>query len=185
MKTHWIDQSMTYDGAQLHSLFAYLNYNLPGDSMVSWRGPCDIPNDKMVDGEDLLAHSKICGSDMLHFIIELFDMNLAGTVAFQRLVSSIALELLLEKTQNLKLKRYGDDIFLDKAKLSISIASKSPVSCMIHFAMNIDNKGTPVETLSLNDLKVNPKEFAQSLMDKVKQEWAGICFAKVKVKALN
>ncbi|MGZ3782751.1 MAG: DUF366 family protein, partial [Pseudobdellovibrionaceae bacterium] len=46
----------------------------------------------------------------------------------------------------------------------ISIATKSPVSVMVHFAMNITNKGTPVKTLSLQDLKLEPKNVAEDLI---------------------
>ena len=52
-------------------------------------------------------------------------------------------------------KREGDDIFVDGGKLSISIASVSLSSAKIHFALNLEDKGTPndVETIGLFDIK--------------------------------
>ena len=54
-------------------------------------------------------------------------------------------------------KREGDDIFVDGGKLSISIASVSLSSAKIHFALNLEDKGTPddVETIGLFDIKNN------------------------------
>ena len=57
-------------------------------------------------------------------------------------------------------KRNGDDIFVDDGKLSISIASISLSSVKIHFALNLEDKGTPsdVDTIGLFDIKVNGKQ---------------------------
>mgnify|MGYP002519690425 CR=1 FL=1 len=48
-------------------------------------------------------------------------------------------------------------IFVENKKLSISIASVSLSSAKIHFALNMEDKGTPddVETIGLFDIKVN------------------------------
>ena len=81
MKTHWCEDEFAYDGTQLRSLFAYLEYGHLGDSIVSWAGPCEISFDHMVDGEDLRDQSPIRGSKMLHFIVECFDTQLFGGVA--------------------------------------------------------------------------------------------------------
>lgn len=64
-------------------------------------------------------------------------------------------EILTEK--GIPSKREGDDIFVDGGKLSISIASVSLSSAKIHFALNLEDKGTPsdVETIGLYDIKVN------------------------------
>ena len=54
----------------------------------------------------------------------------------------------------------GDDIFIDNKKLSVSIASASISSMKIHFALNLEDKGTPddVETIGLFDIKINDKQ---------------------------
>ena len=150
------------------SLWGYLQYKVLGDSIISWIGPCDISFEHMVDGEDLLQNAEIRGDRMLHFIIEKFDSTLFAAVGIQRLLTSITKDQLqaLAKNQELSqtLSRAGDDIFAGDRKLSISIATQSPLSSLIHFAVNISNSGTPVKTLSLEDLGVDPKEFSEKLM---------------------
>lgn len=176
---------MTYDGSQLRSLFAYRNYNILGDSIVGWVGPCQVNPEFMVDGEDLNAGEKICGEEMLHFIFENFDMNLLAGVAVQRLMTSIALDVIREMSPNTStaqaLQRRGDDIFFENQKLSISIATVSPLSALIHFALNVSNKGTPVSTLSLEDLQCDPKDFTTEFFKRIEQEMNEIKKATQKV----
>ena len=185
MKTFWIEHEMKYDGTQLKSLFAYMNYRVQGDSIVSWIGPCDIPNEHIVDGEDLLAGEKICGAKMLHFIVEKFHISLFTAVTLQRLLSAIAMDLVRQKSSTKTVIREGDDIFVDDGKLSISIATLSPVSGLIHFAINISNEGTPVKTASLGDLGIDPIAFSKTLMSKFTEELSGIENATTKVRPVR
>lgn len=185
MKVQWIDTIELYDGSQLRSLHAYLRHGLLGDSLVAWRGPCRVAWEHMVDGEDLRAQSPIAGADMVHFILEKFDGTLLAAVAVQRLFASIVLDVLREKAGNRglaqSLVRSGDDLFAGPKKLSISIATVSPVSALIHFAVNVTNEGTPVETLSLSDLQFDPQSFAQEVLRRVQAEMVTILEATQKV----
>lgn len=183
MKTLWLEKEMLYDGTQLKSLYTYLNHKVMGDSIVSWVGPCNVTFEHMVDGEDLIAQEKICGSQMLHFIIEVFHQNLFSAVAMQRLFASLAKDL-LEEFSHQKILRKGDDLFFNEGKLSISIASSTPVSQMIHFAINISNAGTPVKTAALCDLKLEAQTIALRLMQKFSQEYEDILAATTKVRPL-
>ncbi len=183
MKYKWIEQNFAYDGTQLKSLFGYMNYGVLGDSIISWAGPCNISFEHMVDGEDLLANAEIRGSQMLHFIVEKFGCDLFTGVCIQRLLSAIAHETLLENSKAAQgLTRAGDDLWLDDQKLSISIATSSPVSSLIHFALNISNEGTPVKTLSLKDLEVDPVQFSEQLGKRFCKELEEIDQARCKVK---
>src|SRR3954466_13032028 len=118
MKALWVEKSFPYDGTQLRSLFGYLEHKILGDSIVAWRGVCDISFDHMVDGEDLNAKAEIRGGDMLHFIVEKFDMKLNGAVYMQRLLAAHAFDLVRENLiksgriqDTVNLKREGDDIY--------------------------------------------------------------------------
>ena len=201
MKSLWINSEFAYDGTQLRSLFAYLGHSLMGDSIVSWRGPCDIPFEHMVDGEDVLAQSEIRSAEMLHFIVEKFDSSLYSAVLMQRILACLCLESLRELLPELssELRREGDDIYWQDRKLSISIATVSPVSALIHFAVNTSNKNTPVKTCALsdfrrsdlsdlkegrlsdNDLTIVPKDFAERLMTKFINEIESSLLATQKV----
>ncbi len=185
MKTLFIDKEFLYDGTQLSSLFAYKNYGLLGNSIVSWVGECSVSFDHMVDYEDLRAQEKICGKKMLHFIVELFDKDLTHAVLLQRLFAATAHYEIQQSILSSQFKREGDDLFFKEGKLSISIASSSPVSQMIHFALNITNEGTPVKTSSLEDMNIPAKDISKKLMEKISQEYLSITEATQKVKPLN
>ncbi len=186
MQTRFIEKKFPYDGTQLHSLFAYLNHGVLGPSMVSWQGACSISFEHMVDGEDLLEKAVIQGDEMLHFIVEVFDRDLFSGVLLQRMFASIAKDYLQVQAGSAlsgkSLHRSGDDIYLDDRKLSISIATRSPVSVMVHFAMNVTNKGTPVKTLSLEDLKLDPRKVSEDLMALFKKEFDDVLIATQKVR---
>lgn len=189
LKSLWIEKSFAYDGTQLRSLYGYLDHKVLGDSVVAWRGPCEISFEHMVDGEDLLQQSPIRGSDMLHFIVEIFQADLLLGVSFQRLFASICLELLRAKvlsnvaaTQGRTFRRDGDDIYWGDKKFSISIATVSPASALIHFAVNCRNEGTPVPTCALEDFDLEPRLFAIDLMTRFAEEFDSIQTATRKVK---
>lgn len=187
MKTLWIAENIHYDGSQLKPLFTYLKWGLLGDSVVAWKGSCNVSFDHMIDGEDLIAESEIAGSEMIHFIIEVFDRELAAGVLLQRLFAAIVKDLMVELSPELddqSLVRDGDDIYWGDRKLSISIASKSAVSTMVHFAVNVSNLGTPVKTASIEDLGIDPKEFAVAAMDALALEWSSVLMATRKVRPL-
>lgn len=188
MKTKFIKKVFSYTGEQLKPHFAYENYGLLGNSIVSWVGPCDIPFEHMVDLEDVLAKSPIRGASMLHFIVEVFNQNLFSAVALQRLMASIVkdeIESRIGAKSTVRLRRDGDDVFFESSKMTISIASVSVVSTQIHFAININNKNTPVKTASLDDFKINVNDFAKNILEKFSQEYDSIERATQKVKPLK
>jgi hypothetical protein len=186
VKSKFLEIQDKYDGAQLASLNNYLRHGILGDSVVAWIGPCDVDFEHMVDGEDLLQKATIAGDRMLHFIIEKFDCSLLGAVALQRLFAAIVKDQLKihagDKTLAEALVRDGDDIWAGDRKLSISIATQSPVNSLIHFAVNVANAGTPVKTLALEDLGVDAKSFALRVMDAFAEEIEGVTQATRKVK---
>lgn len=181
---HFITENLFYDGRQLSHLYAYLNHQILGPSIVSWVGPCEVSLEKMVDGEDLLAGEKICGSQMLHFIVELFREDLVSMVLLQRLFASQIQQRILED-HKIALHRQGDDLYLGQKKLSISIACSSIQSVLMHFAMNITNEGTPVPTVSLSDLGIQDvRAFAEKVMVDLAQEYGSVLQATYKVKSV-
>lgn len=187
MQIKWLGRIQPYDGTQLRSLFGYMETGLLGNSCVCFRGACEISFEHMVDGEDVRAESPIRGSDMLHFIAEFFHQNLFSAVAFQRIIADLARTAVDELSQGrIKLSRSGDDLYWEtEKKFSISIASVSPVSQMIHFAVNISNEGTPVKTSSLQDFGIDPEAFGNLLLKKISDEFASILEATMKVKPLS
>jgi hypothetical protein len=186
VKSIFIKKEFAYDGSQLHSLFAYLGHGVQGDSVASWIGSCSVSKEHMVDGEDLLAGETIAGDKMVHFIIEKFHTPLVAAVALQRLFASICMdivrEFVVDSAVAAQFRREGDDIYFGPGKLSISIATVTPVSAVIHFAVNITNEGTPVRTAALKDFDMPPEEFARKAMKAFSDEVASIDSATTKVR---
>ncbi len=184
MHTLWVEEKLKYDGTQLAPLSNYLKHGVLGDSIVAWNGACQVSLEHMMDGEDLRVNSKIAGDNMLHFIIEIFQFPLSSAVALQRLMGEILLQKIREATHGqYALKRFGDDIYWEKKKLNISIATLSLTSSLIHFGVNVTNEGTPVETCALSDFGLHdPKKFALDYMDAFKEEVLSIKRAVVKVR---
>ncbi|MBE8222010.1 MAG: DUF366 family protein [Bdellovibrionales bacterium] len=180
MQQKYILTPNLYDGSQLRHLFAYLDHNILGDSIVSWRGACDIAKDKIIDGQDLKDNSIITSQEMLHFIIEKFNSTLFSGVALQRIFVSLIKEDMQER--GFFLKRKGDDLYFSpentskntstskkntsEKKFNISIATQSNTSSMIHLAVNITTKGTPIPTISLNDFNICSDEEIKTLSEK-------------------
>lgn len=192
MKSKFITKKMKYDGTQLKPLYAYENLGILGHSIISWVGACDIHFDHMVDLEDKIENSKICGDEMLHFIIEIFNDSLLSAVSLQRLFASIVQTEILKLNSKLNQRNFfreGDDLYFlkknKKLKLSISIASKSVVSIQIHFALNVVNSGTPVPTSCLSELSVDPRILASLVMKSFSQEFESILQATQKVRPLS
>lgn len=187
MKTLFIENRVNYDGSALKPLYGYVHHHLRGDSIISFIGKCDVTLEHMVDAEDFVISAKIQSDRMLHFIVEVFGQNLMTAVVLQRLLVSMA-QNLLQRQYQVILRRDGDDLYLDQdeksLKLSVSIASVSAVSAMIHLGMNVENKGTPVPTCALSDFKVDAQEFAQQLMKKFSDEFISMREATQKVKPL-
>lgn len=190
MKAHFLETQTKYDGTQLVSLNNYMQHKILGDSVVAWVGACNVSFEHMVDGEDLLAEAEIRGDLMLHFIIEKFDISLFAAVGLQRLLASIVQDQVrvLARNQGLAATMYreGDDLYTPHTdgprKFSISIATQSPVSSLIHFAVNVVNSGTPVKTLALEDLGIEAKVLATEVMTIFCNEVKGIQQATQKVR---
>ncbi|MBI4834974.1 MAG: DUF366 family protein [Planctomycetes bacterium] len=181
MIARFLSKKIKYDGSQIASLWTYRQTGLTGNGIVAFIGPCQIPAENIVDIEDLRNGKTIAGPLMLHFIIELFEMDLEKAILHQRLFAAITMAI-LEKHIGYPLSRKGDDIYDGPAKLSISVATLTPVSSKIHFALNIVSKGTPVKTKGLKDYKIPPEKIAHEIMNSFVNEIIDIKNTRCKVR---
>ena len=184
MNTHFHDQILAYNGTQLRSHFCYENFHLRGDCMVAFIGSCDVQINHLVDLEDVKNNKHIYSTAMLHFIAEHFSENLSLIIAYQRLLICLLHEELSENLPNTVLSRRGDDLYDGIYKLSVSIATKSPVSCLIHVGINISSSGTPLPTKGLQDYNLNPAVFAENILKRYQQEIASMQWARQKVRGV-
>ena len=149
-----VDEIFEYYGSQINPSWAFQEFGIYGSSIVTWIGPVNITPDNLKDFADVGLEIK--SNYMVNFICEFFDQqptNMRVAYLRQRLLVMIFREILTEF--GVESKREGDDIFVNNGKLSISIASVSLSSAKIHFALNLEDKGTPgdVETIGLFDIR--------------------------------
>jgi len=173
---------MTYTGEQLRSNYAYRHFGIMGDSIIGFCGGCDVRPEDMVDIEDIKSGSNIYSESMLHFIIEHFDTDIEKAILRQLLLATIIHELINSLKKSLLTRRIGSDLYDNDAKLSISVATVTPISSLIHFGINISSTNTPVKTKGLKDYDIDPREFALDVMERYVREQDEIHRARCKVR---
>lgn len=183
MHTKFIEQEIKYTGEELAPHWIYKKFHLQGDAIVVFCGECEVKLTEMVDIEDVINNEPIYSKNMLSFIVEHFNIGLVEGVARQRLLICIIKEALEENLKNnCEVIRKGDDLFIEGRKLSVSIATKSLTSVLMHIGINIDPTGAPVDAIGLDYLKIlDIKGFAQTIMVKYSQEIDDIILASTKV----
>jgi hypothetical protein len=183
MRAHFCDERIDYDGSQLRAHWLLARFGLVGDAIAAFRGACRVATAEIADLADLDGPG-IAGHDMVHFVWESFTQpDLLLAVHRQRLLTAQARELLAELAPQRRVDRTGDDLFVGDGKLSISIATATPVSSVLHFGVNASQGGAPVPIAALGDLGVEPRTFAQRLLDRVVAEQDSIAAARSKVRA--
>ena len=184
MKTQLIDKEIKYEGWQLAPHWIYKNFKMQGDAIVAFIGECEVKLTEMVDIEDVINNEPIYSKSMLSFISEQFNIGLVEGVFRQRLLICTIKEA-LEK-RGFKIFRSGDDLFFDGKKLTVSIATKSVNSILIHTGINIDSTGAPVKASGLtSELKIiDIKELAQEILKNYSEEIDDIVLASTKVRGV-
>ena len=184
MKTKFIDEEIKYIGSQLAPHWIYKNFGLQGDAIVAFIGECNVKLSEMVDIEDVINNEPIYSKLMLSFISEQFGIGLTEGVFRQRLLMCIIKELLEEK--DIFVQRNGDDLIINGGKLSVSIATKSITSVLIHTGLNILSENAPVKAAGLkSELGINDiKSFAIEVMNRYSAEIDDIIIAGTKVRGV-
>ena len=184
MKTKFINEEIKYIGSQLVPHWIYKNFKIQGDVIVAFIGECEVKLTEMVDIEDVINNEPIYSKLMLSFISEQFGIGLTEGVLRQRLLISIIKET-LEK-RGIIVARSGDDLMLEDRKLSVSIATKSITSVLIHTGLNILSEGAPVKAAGLeSELGIKDlKEFALEVMQRYSEELDDILLASTKVRGV-
>ncbi|UCD20028.1 MAG: DUF366 family protein [candidate division WOR-3 bacterium] len=163
-------EELEYTGEQLRSSFARTTYNIPGDSIVAFCGPCDVKKEHMVDLEDLQRGARIYSENMLHFIVEHHDTDLERAVLRQLVLTNIVMDMLNRQLNGLRVRRVHTDLYDGDAKLTVSVATVTPLSSLIHFGINIKSSNTPVKSRGLADYKIEPVDFARIVVKEYASE---------------
>lgn len=198
MNSRFIEEAVPYNGVELRSGWIRELSGLEGDAIVAFHGPCSVKGDALVDLEDLEAGLTVEGDSMLHFIAEISGVGLPGIAFLQRLLCIIAGNAVEEawgragedesgSKGRRRVRRDGDDLYVGDGKLSVSIATVSPVSGapesgLIHLGLNITTAGVPVRAACLEDLGVDFRRLAPSILAGFVREVEGGLHASGKVK---
>jgi len=159
-----------YDGSQLRSQFNYELSKQRGDSIICFKGPMSV-SEHMVDTEDRIEEDFIWSPYAYNFIIEIFHINIETIILYQRHLMSIITKVLERNLTNDKysVDLNGDDIMVTLSKekgprkLSVSIATVSHISGLIHTGLNIKVDDTiPVPAIGLSNLFM---DFSDSKLD--------------------
>jgi len=182
VKTRLLDQEIAYTGEQLRSGWVAGVAGLSGDAAVAFLGPCNVAPEHMVDLVDLESGAAIASPRMLHLIVEHEGADLTAITLRQRLLMALAGEMINRHLGEPLLDRRGDDLYLRDRKLSVSVATVSPTSGLIHAGFNLRGEGAPVPAIGLEELGVEPQEFGESLLAAYAAEIEGAQEAAGKVK---
>jgi uncharacterized protein len=190
LQVYHVNEELTYDGSQLVPHWIFRNFLIQGNTLVSFLGPCWVDTDSMVDLADVMTGETIYSPWMLHFIGEFFDNDLDLMVLRQRLFIITIKEELEDRNIPGRIIRNGDDLYYiseegEKGKLTVSIATRSLTSTLMHTGINIETTGTPVPAAGLNELGVEPVSFGKKVASRFVDELNGIFNARCKVKGVQ
>lgn len=185
MKDYFAEAEIPYTGRELHSLWAYRNHGVQGDSIIAFIGPCDVPTEALVDEADRKDGAYIRSERMLHFIVEHFDRDLEKAILRQLLLVSLTQAEINGRLTGRAVERRGDDLFCEERKLSVSIATLSPVSSMIHLGLNVSAAGAPVAAVGLDDLGIEARPLGESVLEAYARVCMNLEMMKSKVRGVE
>jgi hypothetical protein len=180
--TLFSDKPRAYTGPELRPHFLLTELGVKGSGLAAFIGPCEVKTEHLVDWEDRLASDHIAARSMIHFLGEFFGATLREGVLRQRLLMATLQEEVARRASGRRVRRDGDDVFVDDRKLSVSIVTASPVSQLLHVGINIDPAGAPVAAIGLAELGIEPRAFAKAALEAFAEEWNGIEWACAKVR---
>ena len=179
LKTSFIEENIGYDGTQLAPHWIYRRFGLLGNAVVAFVGPAQVPVAHMVDQTDVRRNAPIGSPLMLHFLGEWFIDSFDFGIALQQLFLRNLFELLNRERR--VVERRGSDLYQGERKLSVSIATRSLTSVLMHTALNIDTEGTPVPTVGLRELGLEPRRLATDTLALFALDFASMATARCKV----
>lgn len=171
---------LKYSGEELTPHWIYRQFDILGNALVAFTGPAEVALDHMVDLEDVKHKAPIYSPRMLHFLGEFFIDSLDQGILLQHLFLCQIYEALWERGAG-ELHRRGNDIYFQERKLSVSIATRSPVSVLLHAGLNIETYGTPIPTSGLQEMDIEPFEFGQQCLSRFESDVAVWNRSRVKV----
>lgn len=183
IKCRVIKHRIAYTGMELSSHWIYNNFNIRGDALVAFTGPCEV-REHLVDIIDRKNKKFIKSSLMLHFICEYFDTDLEKMILCQRLFISLIAQEINRLSGKYIVEQRGNDLYVSYDKLSVAIATLTPVSCVFHVGLNIETRGAPLKVTGLKRLSITPFRLAKNIFKLYTRELRCIKADRAKVRAV-
>jgi hypothetical protein len=177
-----LEGETAYTGAELRSGWVASRTALSGEAAAGFVGPCHVPNENLVDLDDVRAGAFIHAASMAHVIAE-HACGLEVAVLRQRLLVAILAEWLGERGKSVR--RDGDDLYYEGRKLTVSIAAPSSSSCLIHLGINVDPDGAPVPAAGLAEMGLEPRVALSDVLTRYGRELATVSHATTKVRTVS
>ncbi len=182
IKTHFDAAERPY--TELYGHYAFKNFGISGDAIVAFTGPCEVRDEDLVDLADRQEGAEIVAARMLHFIVEHFGLALSEAIWRQRVLAAIVFEEVFKRAPDAALRREGDDVYVGDGKLTVSVATVSPTSALIHLGVNVDGSGAPVRVRDLRTLGIDAAEFALAVVKRYAAEVDSFAQAMSKVRGV-
>ena len=175
-----INNIKSYDGALLHSRFAYKFFReraLPIGNIIAFRAPMNVEAEGMIDSEDVLNNDYIYSDDAINFLWEIPNLDPFGAVAWQRLFNTQIANILSTKYINAPIEVNGDDLIVhkehtqggiaqQKGKCSVSITYTKNNVALGHTGINIiAGKKAPAFAYSTNLTDEYANQFMQTAIE--------------------
>jgi hypothetical protein len=175
-----INNIKSYDGALLHSRFAYKFFReraLPIGNIIAFRAPMNVEAEGMIDSEDVLNNDYIYSDDAINFLWEIPNLDPFGAVAWQRLFNTQIANILSTKYINAPIEVNGDDLIVhkehtqggitqQKGKCSVSITYSNNGVALGHTGINVSaGKKAPAFAFSTNLTNEQANSFMKDIID--------------------
>lgn len=184
LETALLAEEIKYTGSELRSHFVREKSGIKGDGVIAFIGACDVSGGRLVDLEDAEEQHEIVSKQMLHFLAEHFQQPLREGNVRLRLFAAIVKETLEEMSPGIAVTRDGDDLYVNKRKLTVAICTASTLSTLFHYGININPAGAPVAAVGLKKFDIDPKLFAAAVLERYERECESIERALRKVKGV-
>jgi hypothetical protein len=161
MAFKFLPEKRALSGDEMLPHWALRNFDMVGDSIVSFVGDFKVPPERWVDISGIMRGGVFPNSEMMHIVVEHFGCALPEAVLRQYVLVSILQEKLLHriKTNGHNLTRLGDDLFDGDKRLSITAVGSTLVSAKIHIGVFTESPG--MGYFGLTEYGVDPKELAE------------------------
>lgn len=182
MKYRILSEKKVFTGEEMRPHWAYINYDLLGDSIVAFTGTFQVPRERLIDikyikeGMDILS-----GEEMLHLVVEHFQENMTVSVLRQYLLLSIVEEKLSHRTQNEPVIRWGDDLYYNELPISTTATTKTMVSCKIHLGLFLHENKLKGHT-GLDVFGIDPFEMVEVIIGQYRAEIKRLCEKAYKMR---